>query len=202
MRKLCVIMATLMMILVVHNTVLAASGSAVTAYQSNLSPGACHNITFILSDMGYSSQMRPNITKSDFLSFLEEKTVIHSLSHGSSSSIQLYDGSLTIAQIQNFYTSIHGVKFVFLEACSAGPVAREIWELGALCAMGFGTEITAPTSPANAGIHYYAQLLFEHAQSNNIVNSAAYAQSTIYASTGYFWGSDSAQIYGGATSIY
>ncbi len=195
LKKLVVVSVVLSVL--ISNISIAASGSAVVYYQNNIGHGHVNRVCTLLKEMGYSVG-NTVVTKQTFLNSLNSKKIVHNISHGTDTGgLCLSDATLYPSDITDSCSSL---KFVLLESCWSSAPARQIYILGASCAVGFDQTVTAGTD--NDGIHLYSSYLFGYAKTNNIKDSAAYAMSTLYNTSGYYYGSNSSVVYGGNTTIY
>ena len=92
-----VLLLMLIFVLVGVNFSYAASGTAKVYYQTNgLGYGHVDRVTTLLREMGYTASNAGNITKSTFISGLNNSKVLINVAHGSSSgSIEFSDGLLS-----------------------------------------------------------------------------------------------------------
>lgn len=135
----------LVFVMLISNSAIAASGSAVVYYQNNIGHGHVSRVCTLLREMGYSTGSGIT-TKQNFLSALKSKKVILNISHGEDTGgLCLSDATLYPSDIADSCSSLSNLKFILLESCWSSAPAWRIYALGASCTLGFGDTITAGT---------------------------------------------------------
>ena len=156
---LCLLFAICLLFSYCQNTYAAGSVAKVyyfTVGENCLGPGTSSYIVSKLSGMEYSASRYANSSKSTILSAFGNSKVVHILAHGAPGRFVIGDTgtSISYSDINSKYSSLSGLKFVFLESCliaSNSNMQNTLKNLGVSSSLAFKESVFAVRD--SDGIH-------------------------------------------------
>lgn len=206
---LCLLFAICLLFSYCQNTYAAGSVAKVyyfTVGENCLGPGTSSYIVSKLSGMEYSASRYANSSKSTILSAFGNSKVVPILAHGAPGRFVIGDTgtSISYSDINSKYSSLSGLKFVFLESCliaSNSNMQNTLKNLGVSSSLAFKESVFAGSD--SDGIHYYAKRVYYHLSYGHTTSYSALKAKveTGEAHDNHFYGSDSYSIYGIDTKL-
>lgn len=201
MKKRIVSLLLAIIVMFCANPVSAASGNSYifffTGNNGELGQGTTYSIRTWLNGIGYTASRYQNYSRSSVLTMMGSCKTFHILAHGNvgffSIGASAGGGIISYSDIASSYTSLSGLKFMFIESCYTGSgysFQNTLYNLGVSASLAFTDTISASTD--GNGIHYFADRFYMYAYSgHNMYYCANTAKLDTYTMYGAYSGSDS-----------